>query len=121
MKMTKTSLTRNLDKLCSKIVRSVGECQYCGCPEYSKLHCAHIYTRKWRSVRWDLLNMICLCASCHLSFHDKPVEFQEFVVQYLGEVKYQELKIRANTNKKWTEQEMYEYYKALKTQNDQDF
>lgn len=106
---TKHSLTVKLDKICSLIIRQRGKCECCGLEDYSKLQCCHIYTRKWKSVRWDFLNLLCLCASCHSKFHDKPIEFAEFVRDYLGE-KYEILRERANTIKKWTLPGMVELF-----------
>lgn len=114
-KPTKSSLTRKLDEICSEIVRSRGYCVRCNSNKYEKLQCCHIYTRKWRSVRWDTLNLLCLCASCHAHFHDAPIELQEFARQYLGEPNYTKLKLRANTPKKWKLYEMEELYNGLKT------
>ncbi len=115
-KQTKSILTKKLDKICSDIVRIKGYCERCGPhihQEYSILQCAHIYSRTYRSTRWDFLNLLCLCAGCHFAAHKKPLEFSEWVRDYLGEIKYQELKQRANSIKKWQLWEMVEYYEAL--------
>lgn len=117
-KPTKSSMTRKLDKICSDLVRSRGICERCGPAryyEFSELQCAHIYSRTYRSVRWDLLNLLSLCAGCHIGFaHKKPLEFAEWVRSYLGEHKYIELKARANSIKKWSLTEMIEYLETLK-------
>lgn len=114
MKPTKSSITRKLDKVCSEIVRSHGQCMKCGLGDYDKLQCAHIYSRTYRSVRWDLDNLLCLCASCHFYAHKNPLIFAEFVRNHLGEVKYQSLKFRAIALKKWALSDMIDYYNSLK-------
>lgn len=113
MKPTKSSLTRKLDIICSLIVRSHGQCVKCGQGDYEKLQCAHIYSRTYRSVRWDLDNLLCLCASCHFYSHRNPLIFAEFVRNYLGEFKYEALKFKAVSLKQWKLCEMLDYYNAL--------
>ena len=113
MKPTKSSLKRKLDKEVSRIVRSRGECSKCRNNKYEKLQAAHIFSRSMLSVRWDLLNVICLCAGCHFWAHREPILFTEFVREFLGENKYTELKHRAKSIKKWTLDELTELLKTL--------
>lgn len=54
-----------------------------------------------------------LCASCHFFAHRNPVLFAEFVRGYLGDIKYENLKQHAASIKKWTLDEMIEYYEKL--------
>lgn len=105
-KPTKSYIARKLDAECSRIVRSHGQCVMCGCGDYEKLQCCHIFSRTYRSVRWDLDNILPLCASCHFYSHKNPLIFAEFVRKYLGEIKYQSLKLRAVTLKKWVLSDM---------------
>lgn len=112
-KATKSSLTRKLDKVCSLIVRK-NPCAKCGEAQYDKLQCAHIFSRTYRSVRWDLLNLLSLCASCHFWAHRNPILFQEFIYEYLGENQYFALKQRAAALKKWSLTEMVEMYAQFK-------
>ena len=105
-KQTKSSLTRKLDKECSRIVRGRGYCEWgisdCSGADHSKLQTAHIYSRTYKSVRWDLKNMLCLCAGCHFFGHKNPLQFAEFVKLWLGDYEYEKLKIRAVPVKRWT-------------------
>ena len=112
-KLTKRTLTRKLDALCSRIVRAQGICARCRTTKYEQLQCCHIFSRKYRSVRWDFDNMLCLCVSCHFWAHHNPVLFAEFVKEYLGH-KYRTLKQQARSIKKWTLEEMIGYYEELK-------
>lgn len=82
-----------LDNWFSMIVRSVGHCAFCGTTE--RLQCAHIVSRRYLGVRWDFANAICLCASCHLRFTHRPLEWEEYVVGLIGEGAYLNLKRRA--------------------------
>lgn len=112
-KPTRKSLTRKLDKACSDIIRSIGKCAYCGNEDYSKLQAAHVFSRSIRSVRWELNNIVCLCAKCHFWVHAHPILWAEFVRDYLGSYKYQNLKLQANMIKKWSIKELEDLLKAL--------
>lgn len=118
-KQTKSSITNKLDRECSRIVRSIGFCQWgatnkCSRNVYELLQCAHIYTRTYKSVRFDLKNMICLCASCHRFGHNNPILFTEFVKRYLGEFEYEQLKLRANPTSHWKIYQLQEMFESLK-------
>ncbi len=111
-KPSKSTLTRKLDKICSELVRARGQCWKC--KGTTTLQTAHIFSRKYRSVRWDLDNLLCSCAKCHFWGHANPILFTEFVREYLGEVKYTLLKKIAQPIKQWTIEEMLELYEGLK-------
>lgn len=117
-KQTKTSLTRKLDKICSEIIRK-NPCARCGEAQHNKLQCAHIFSRVYRNVRWDLLNLISLCTSCHFWAHRNPVLFTELIQNHLyREWNYSKLKRRMQKSKKWTLLEMRELYESLKKVRD---
>ena len=109
----RSALTNKLDKLASILVRSKGKCVRCGNDQYEKLQCCHIYSRTYRSVRWYLDNLLCLCAGCHFWGHKNPLEFAEFVKNYLGELRYEQLKSVAISTKKWTIEELKQLKKAF--------
>lgn len=51
-------------------------CQRCGKgATQGQLQCAHIYSRRYKSIRWDMDNALTLCAGCHFYVHQNPVEF----------------------------------------------
>lgn len=103
-----------LDAIFSKVVRKRGYCARCKKVEYEKLQCSHIHTRTKMSVRWDLENALCLCSGCHAYWwHKHLVDAAEFAREYLGEAKYMALLYRANAIKKWTLEEMSQWYSAL--------
>jgi len=112
VKPTKKSLTHKLDRECSRIIRSQGSCLRCGNTTYSLLQCCHIFSRANRAVRWDLKNLLCLCAGCHFWAHQNPTLFGDFVKEWLG-ADYTPLKNRAGSIKKWTIEEMQELLKNL--------
>ena len=89
-KPSKSYLRRKLDKICPNIVRKRGRCEKC--LSKNNLQCCHIFSRTYNNTRWDLENLLCLCASCHFYFHKNPILFGEWVREYLGEDRYELLK-----------------------------
>lgn len=101
---TKKTLIKKLDTVMSQIVRSRGVCAKCGKgAEQVTLQCAHIFSRRNMSVRFDLRNLLALCYACHFHWaHKEPIQFYEFIEQYLGEYEFSQLKIRARGIVKWS-------------------
>lgn len=108
-----------LDEIFAKVVRKRGYCERCG--KTMNLNCSHIHSRTKMSVRWDLKNAFCLDAGCHLYWwHMHPIEAAEFARLKLGDYEYTALLHRANTPKRWTNEEMGELYWSLKELYDKE-
>jgi hypothetical protein len=117
-KPSKKTLHNKLDRITSLIIRSRGVCAKCRTEDYSRLQTAHIFHRRHFSVRWDFDNLLCLCSGCHLYWaHLEPIEFTEFVREYLGEEKYAALKIKAHQIKQWSIEEMQNLLAEYQTLN----
>lgn len=75
--LSPSSYTKLLDKEFSLLVRSNGFCaasdvSTCG----GELQDAHIIGRANHTLRWDIMNHLCLCMRHHIFFaHHDPVEF----------------------------------------------
>ncbi len=65
----------------------------CESPRF--LQCAHIHSRGYTATRLDPENAVTLCRSCHMYFGNRPLEWEEFVDEVLGENYYKRLGIRA--------------------------
>ena len=96
-KMTRKGMKRKADKLFSEHIRNLSVCEWCG-KQDNTLQCAHIFSRRYLVTRWDELNALCLCASCHFKAHAQPLEFAEFVKEYYGKKKYNALRRKAKTS-----------------------
>lgn len=80
-------LEKRLDELWGQIIRSVGKCEHCG--SNKNLQAAHIASRKYKSMRWELKNGICMCSRCHLFWaHKEPIDFANWLKENYPE-KYQ--------------------------------
>jgi hypothetical protein len=71
-KKSRTYYKRKADALLSKQVRARGACEMCG-KETNTLQCAHVITRANLHLRYDMKNVLCLCAGCHLLWHREPL------------------------------------------------
>lgn len=80
-KLGKKSLTNKLDNVFSEIIklRDNYKCQKCGRVNGVQLQTAHIYSRRYRSVRWNPSNVLTLCAGCHFWAHQNPLDFAEWL------------------------------------------
>lgn len=81
----KISLTP-LDKLFSKYIRLRDKtCQRCGSSH--GLQCCHFHSRRYKILRWNPDNAVCLCFGCHAYLDSHPYEKIEFFKKRLGEEK----------------------------------
>lgn len=70
-----------------------GACVRCGATE--GLQWAHIIGRSYKLVRWNPLNAVTFCASCHLWQTHHPLEGEEFFRQQIGADSYDALRFHA--------------------------
>jgi hypothetical protein len=85
-----------LDRLWGLKVRARDNhiCQYCGQPGNNP---HHIVSRSSKNTRWDLENGITLCGGHHkFVAHQRPERFREFLIQRMGQAKYDALQLRGN-------------------------
>jgi hypothetical protein len=78
------------------------------------LQCCHIYSRKFLSTRWHPLNAVCLTASEHAHFTDRPPAFTNFLNAKFGPDHMFELAQLANKPRKFSQSEregLYQHYK----------
>ncbi len=89
-----------LDTIVSKIVRlrAKNQCQRClKYKDFTELQTAHCWGRRKKSVRYDLDNVLGLCAYCHGYIDSEdPDAKKELFVKYLGKKGYKQLNQRAN-------------------------
>jgi len=97
--------TEACDTWFSKCVRKRAnwQCEYCGRNE-GRLDCAHIFGRRARSVRWDGMNALCLCFSCHHRFTANPIDFSKWLERHLGRTHLDILNEKRNKTLKTTAQ-----------------
>lgn len=109
-----------LDAVISDLVRERANwtCEHCE-TEYSHerrqgLHASHLWGRANRSTRWHPDNLFAHCFGCHQRLGGNPVLFHDWARRTLGDVRFDELRLRANRAIKYTKadkEEMYQHYK----------
>lgn len=92
---TKTQQLRKADALFSLLIRSRGRCENCGSSEY--LQCAHGFSRRYRAVRFDERQVWALCRGCHVYFTHRPLEWDVWMRDRMGEALYAEVRALALT------------------------
>lgn len=70
--------TKQLDKEMGQLVRSKGFCERCG-RRYDRLEWCHVIGRANKTLRWDIMNALCMDGRCHrFWFHENPLEATEW-------------------------------------------
>lgn len=97
-------LEKELDEAWSLLVklRANNKCEYCKKGEGQvQIQSHHIYGRRNRSVRWEVVNGVCLCASHHtldtrFSAHATPIEFDIWLRKTKGNNFIDRLRFKAH-------------------------
>lgn len=104
----------------SKCVRASYGYKCCKCgKQYDKsskgFHCSHIFSRRHKQIRYDKLNAVAMCYSCHNWYSGEPVESGRWAEDFLGaaavEILEDKLKLPNSILKK-EELEIARHYKA---------
>ena len=109
-----------LDAVFSKLIRLRDgyTCQVCKryYTDGFGLQCSHFYSRRHQATRYDPDNACAKCFACHQRLGSNPLEFTEWVRDYLGEGRYEMLKERHSRIVKRSKKEQDELYQHLKAQ-----
>lgn len=99
--------------LFSKFIRKLDHCERCAkTSKQAQLQTAHIYSRRYVNLRYDINNVLCLCASCHRWAHDNPLDFITwFSKDYDDRAVY--LMTKKRIIKKWTADDYKKVIKEL--------
>lgn len=110
----------SLDALFSNYVRTRDNwtCQRCKkyYPEGERqgLHCAHIFSRRHKGIRWHPENAIALCYGCHSYFTGYPFYFLTWVAERMGRERFDSLKYMSSRTTKLTKGDLEIIKKDLK-------
>jgi cytochrome c553 len=107
------------DKYFSLCVRERANwsCERCGLNlrhEPARLHCSHVYSRRWASVRHEPMNALALCVGCHRTMGENPIDHAELYREIWGNQAYEllrELKERIVRKKDRPEKEIAKHYR----------
>lgn len=72
------------DRLFASMVRwrDGDRCRLCRAPY--RPQCAHLISRRYLAVRWDLDNAWCLCAACHKRYTEDPLAWLALMEDTFG-------------------------------------
>lgn len=116
-KSSRKILRKQLDEIWAEIVkkRAGFVCEYCNKTTYLNSH--HIFRKRNLATRWDIDNGICLCSGHHtlnnFSAHNS-IEFSDWIKKHIGEERYNRIRDKSYTIKKWTDVELESLLETLK-------
>ena len=106
------------DKVFSLIVRLRARfnCEYSGLyyPKGHGLQCAHVFSRRHQSTRYDFDNAIALNFASHQYFGENPTIFTAWIKKHLGDYRYEALERRHRKIVKRTKVDAEALYQHLK-------
>ncbi len=104
---------RMLDDACRAVVfaRDGHRCMYTGSTAH--LQWAHVYSRRYRSIRWDPDNSMCLSAGAHLLWHAQPAMMVQWWVSRVGQQFADNLRARLLKGEKVDREALLAHLKAM--------
>ena len=103
----KTHATKRADDKFSLVIRKDGKCygqtRFWQGPTFpcgGYLSCCHLFSRKYRNVRWDARNAVPMCGAHHSWFDQNPIEKDDMILEWLG-LDYEMLRLQALSNEDW--------------------
>ena len=89
-------------------------CQKCGKTD-ARMECSHIFSRKYRAIRWCKDNAMCKCNYCHRWWHQNPLDAAAWFLSKVGQGLVDILKEKRDSKvrvPKTEEQEIAKHYRA---------
>lgn len=122
-KKRNTSERKKLIKQLDQAVRDVVfkyDPHYCvTCGKTERLQLGHLITRARYGVRWDLMNCHIQCAGCNYRHEFQPEIYTRWFIQKYGEDEYLDLCHRAESQGKYTIDELETKLMELVTASDE--
>lgn len=118
----RAKLKKQLDTICSKIVRLRDKhCVICGLPvqfndkgEPITNDCGHFLSRKVDAVRYDFRNMNCQCRSCNWNHTGNSIPYHNYMIEKYGQNVMDELHRLYFEHRKITVPELREMLREFK-------
>ena len=89
-------------------------CERCGKSyrdDDSGLDCSHVFSRRYKSIRYDPDNAMALCFHCHkFWWHSDPVDSGEWAIKKLGRDKIKALRKKREINIEYDINKVAAYY-----------
>jgi 5-methylcytosine-specific restriction endonuclease McrA len=96
LELCRSHATAEADRLFSQWIRQRDRvCQECGAQ--AGLQCAHLWSRRYRALRWDEEGAVALCLRCHKQFTEDPAAWNAWIRARRGDEEFWRLNARART------------------------
>ena len=114
-----------VDAIFSKLIRERADwsCERCGKhfpsrggKEAMGLHCSHLYSRRHTRTRHDPDNAVAHCFTCHQWLGENPVDFANWIEDYIGVGRLEILSEKAHSECKMTKKDKEAQYQHLKAE-----
>ena len=106
-KLTYKGLFKKAASAWSRYIRyRDGQCVTCG--SKTQLQCGHLITRSKKSIFFDPENCNVQCAKCNIKHEYNPEIYTAWFINRFGLSRYNDLILRGNQTKKWTDEELRE-------------
>lgn len=106
------SLEKKLDHLVSRyVIKRDKRCVICWSTQ--KLGCGHLFSRRHKSTRWDLLNCNCQCWSCNYKHVHDTYAYTHWFINKYGKFMWDSLYLEHSTIKKWKRDELLKLKEEL--------
>lgn len=104
------------DKYFSLCVREAhnNTCETCG--KVGRMEASHVYSRRHRTIRWDVLNIMCQCNGCHRAWHSSPLASFAWFESTYGAGRVELLREKMNSKVKVSKLEEKEIAKHYREQ-----
>lgn len=111
--INRSTTEKNMDHHVSVIVRGRdGCCVQCG--STYQLTAGHLFSRRHRSTRWNLMNVFCQCWNCNFNHTIDRKPYEQWFKNKFGEEKFEEIRILSTQSVHYKDFEMIEILKELK-------
>ena len=90
---------KELDDICREYTFKRDDYQCLRCGKSVGLQWAHVYSRRYKTVRWNPWGSMCLCSGCHLWWHHNPVDAIKWLELLWGEKRLAELRLERRAAK----------------------
>lgn len=104
---------KKCDKIFSELIKHRDQWKCVETGTTNNLQTAHVISRSYKAIRWDMDNAVCLSAKRHMYYTHHPIEWRTFCIKHLGRKKYEALETQAMKHKPWGEKGLKDLYAEL--------
>ena len=104
------------DKYFSLCIRTAADNTCVTCGKQGRMECSHVYSRRHRTIRWDVENAMSQCNGCHRKWHESPLKSFTWFEYKFGNGRVELLREKMNNKQKVSKLEEKEIAKHYKEQ-----